>query len=113
MIHELICGERIMNYKKKILLRIIGIILITCGIIFGITNKRLKVCYGDIVFSAFHLATWSSGTTGIHYPAVIGVGSAIIGVLLVNVTVPKKMQHLVWIILLLFFFVFNIIFQLS
>lgn len=53
-------------------LKILGNGLILLGIGLGFT-WHTGVCYGDAVFSALGIPAWSQGTSGAHYPSILGV----------------------------------------
>ena len=75
---------------KKWIFRIVGILLLLFGLFFGVTIRSSQYCFGDNVFSALGMASWSNGTTGTHYPAIAGIIFILIGVILVAVTLNKK-----------------------
>lgn len=63
--------------------RIAGILLILAGICLAATWPNSEICFGDILFSALKLPIWSGGTTGAHYPAVLGAVLILAGVIAV------------------------------
>lgn len=63
--------------------RIAGITLILVGVFLAATWPNTEICFGDILFSAFRLPTWSGGSTGVHYPAVLGAVLILVGIIVV------------------------------
>lgn len=95
--------------EKKLKVRIIAIFLIALGAILGVTWNRTRFCIGDNLFHALGLPAWSNGTTGTHYPAIIGGIFILVGISAINHTLQKKESHLVWTIVLIFFVALKII----
>ena len=98
-----------MSKKRKLKVRIIAIFLIALGAILGVTWNRTRFCIGDNLFHALGLPAWSNGTTGAHYPAIVGSVIIIGGISAINYTLQKKERCLVWTIVLIFFVAFKII----
>ena len=59
--------------KRMWIRRILGILLIVGGFLFGASRGPAGVCPGDRIFSALGLPVWSQGTTGTHYPGLAGL----------------------------------------
>lgn len=92
-----------MSKEKKLTVRVIAIFLIALGVILGVTWNRTRFCIGDNLFHALGLPAWSNGTTGIHYPAIVGSVFIMGGISAINYTLQKKERILVWTIVLVFF----------
>ena len=101
-----------MSPKLKITKRIIAVSLIILGLILGVTYKD-GFCVGDNLFAASGLPAWSNGTTGTHYPAVIGSVIILVGIGLLNYTLQTKARRLLWGIVILLLIAFNLLFSLS
>ena len=81
---------------KRWIFRIAGILLLLFGLFFGGTIQSRQYCFGDIVFSALGLPSWSNGTAGTHYPAIVGIIFVIAGVILTTATLDIKYRVLFW-----------------
>lgn len=92
---------------KNWTLRIVGIAICILGLLFGGTINRFNFCLGDKVFSALGLPTWTNGTTGTHYPAIIGLIIILVGIALVNYTLQKRNRIVIWVITVLMLVVLN------
>ena len=92
-----------MSKEKKLKIRIIAVFLIALGVVLGATWNRTRFCIGDTLFRALSLPAWSNGTTGTHYPAIVGSVFIIGGISAINYTLQKKERILVWTIVLVFF----------
>ena len=101
-----------MSPKQKVTKRIIAVLLIILGLVLGVTYKD-GLCVGDNLFTALGLPAWSNGTTGTHYPAVVGSVIILIGIGLLNYTLQTKARRLLWGIVILLLIVFNLLFSLS
>ena len=99
-----------MNYKKS---RIIAVLLIVIGVVLGVTWNKARFCVGDHLFVALGLPAWSNGTTGTHYPAVVGSVIILVGIGLLNYTLQTKTRRLLWGIVILLLIAFNLVFSLS
>ena len=100
-----------MSPKQKVTKRIIAVLLIILGLVLGVTYKD-GLCVGDNLFTALGLPAWSNGTTGTHYPAVVGSVIILIGIGLLNYTLQTKARRLLWGIVILLLIVFNLLFSL-
>ena len=69
-----------MSREKRRINRIVAVLLIALGLVLGVTWNRTKFCIGDNIFIALGLPTWSNGTSGTHYPAIIGSVFILIGI---------------------------------
>ena len=101
-----------MSPKQKVTKRIIAVLLIILGLVLGVTYKD-GLCVGDNLFTALGLPAWSNGTTGTHYPAVVGSVIILIGIGLLNYTLQTKARRLLWGIVILLLMAFNLLFSLS
>ena len=101
-----------MSPKQKVTKRIIAASLIILGLILGVTYKD-GFCVGDNLFAALGLPAWSNGTTGTHYPAVMGSVIILVGIGLLNYTLQTKARRLLWGIVILLLIAFNLLFSLS
>ena len=99
-----------MNKETKLSNRIVAIILIALGLVLAVTRKSTGFSAGDYIFTTLGLPTWSNGTTGTHYPAVIGSLITLLGIGLLNCTLTKKAQWWLWTIVILLLIAYNIIF---
>ena len=75
-----------MSREKRRINRIVAVLLIALGLVLGVTWNRTKFCIGDNIFIALGLPTWSNGTSGTHYPAIIGSVFILIGIGVLNTT---------------------------
>ena len=82
--------------EKQILVRIIAIFIIVLGATLGVTWNRTGFCIGDSIFHVLGLPAWSNGTTGTHYPAIIGSIFILVGISAINHTLQKKERYWVW-----------------
>ena len=82
--------------NKQLIKRISAVVLIILGIVFGGTWSSTRSCVGDNVFSVFGLSAWSNGTSGTHYPAIVGMVIILIGIGVLNTTLSKKARLWVW-----------------
>ncbi len=98
-----------MSKEKKFKVRIIAIFFIALGVILGVTWNRTRFCVGDSIFLALGLPAWSNGTTGAHYPAIVGSVIIIGGISAINYTLQKKERYLVWTFVIVFFAALKII----
>lgn len=101
-----------MSPKQKVTKRIIAVLLIILGLVLGVTYKD-GLCVGDNLFTALGLPAWSNGTTGTHYPAVVGSVIILIGIGLLNYTLQTKARRLLWGIVILLLIAINLLFSLS
>lgn len=99
-----------MSPKQKVTKRIIAVLLIILGLVLGVTYKD-GLCVGDNLFTALGLPAWSNGTTGTHYPAVVGSVIILIGIGLLNYTLQTKARRLLWGIVILLLIAFNLLFS--
>ena len=72
---------------------IIAAALIGIGLALGVTWTPDKFCLGDRLFLALGLPAWSNGTTGAHYPAIVGSIFLLIGIGFANSTLPEKIRR--------------------
>ena len=77
-----------MSKSKKLTNRIIAVILIVLGLILGGTWNSAKYCIGDKIFIALGISPWSNGSSGTHYPAIIGSFVILAGISILNLTLP-------------------------
>lgn len=86
-----------MNGNKVWKSRITAIFLIVAGVLFGGSFDSTKISLGDRLFSVLGIPAWSDGTTGLHYPAMIGFVVIIIGIGILNVTLEKWTRIWIWV----------------
>ncbi|MDO5405976.1 MAG: hypothetical protein Q4F28_01435 [Eubacteriales bacterium] len=94
---------------KKWKKRIISIFIIALGLVLGVTWSSKKICIGDRVFVALGLPAWTSGTSGTHYPAVVGAILILIGMGMLNTTLQKKSRFWLWTIVVLGLVILNFV----
>ena len=99
-----------MSKSKKLTNRIISVLLIVLGLILGVSWNSAKYCIGDEIFIALGISPWSNGSSGTHYPAVIGSFVILAGISILNFTLQKKTRLLIWTALILCFILLNLIF---
>lgn len=99
-----------LTINKQLIKRISAIVLIILGIVFGGTWSSTGVCIGDNVFSIFGLPVWSKGTSGTHYPAIVGMVIILIGVGVLNTTLSKKARLWVWSIAIILLIIMGVAF---
>lgn len=97
-----------MSKSKKVTNRIIAVVLIVLGLVLGATWNRANYCIGNEIFIALGISPWSNGSSGTHYPGVIGGFLILAGISIMNLTLQKKVRLWVWgaVILLLNLFIF-------
>ena len=78
--------------SKKLVFRIIAVSLIALGLVLGVTWNSARCCMGDELFVALGISPWSNGSSGIHYPAVIGSFVILVGISILNLTLNKKLD---------------------
>ena len=98
-----------MSKEKRIIVRIIAIFIIVLGATLGVTWNRTGFCMGDRIFHALGLPAWSNGTTGSHYPAIIGSVFILVGISAINYTLQKRERYLVWMTVIAFFVVLKMV----
>ena len=98
--------------KNVVTKRFVAVLLIILGLILGVTYKA-GFCIGDNLFAALGLPAWSNGTTGTHYPAVVGSIIILIGIGLLNSTLQTKARRWILAIVIILLIVFNLLFSLS
>lgn len=106
-----------MSKRKNLTNRLIAVLLIVLGLIFGVTWNSAKFCIGDEIFIALGISPWSNGSSGTHYPAIIGsfiilVGTSIllVGTSILNLTLQKKARFWIWAAVILSLILFNLFF---
>ena len=95
--------------NKKLANRIIGVLLIVLGLVFGGTWNPTKYCIGDKIFDAIGISPWSNGSTGTHYPGVIGLGIIVAGIIVISITLNKKARMWLWIAIALLVLMMNLL----
>ena len=85
-----------MSLRKKRTIRILAAVFILMGIALGFTWNSTGFCIGDNIFAALGLPAWSKGTTGTHYPAIVGTCFILAGVCLINYTLKEKTRSWIW-----------------
>ena len=99
-----------MSKSKKLTNRIIAVILIVLGLILGGTWNSAKYCIGDKIFIASGISPWSNGSSGTHYPAIIGSFIILVGTSILNLTLQKKARFWIWAAVILSLILFNLFF---
>ena len=99
-----------MSKRKNFVRRIIAVILMALGLVLGVTWNSKKYCVGDEIFLALGMSPWSNGTSGTHYPAVVGSLIIIAGMCILNSTLQKKARVLLWAAVILSLVLFNLVF---
>lgn len=89
---------------KRILKRLLAIAAIPFGIVFGGTWGINNYCFGDSVFSLLGIPSWSNGTTGTHYTAIVGSIFILVGIGVICTTLHKKAWLWVWLIAIVLLF---------
>ena len=98
-----------MSNEKRLVYRICGTVMLILGLILAVTWNRTGFNIGDHIFTFLGLPSWSKGTGGLHYPAVVGSLTALCGIGMVNLTLQKKSRAWVWGIVLLFLIILNLV----
>ena len=91
-----------MSKQQIITHRIIAVLLIVLGLVLGVTWTKTGFCIGDNIFTALGLPAWSKGTSGTHYPAIIGSIGILIGIGALNCTLQKKTCKWLWLSVIIF-----------
>ena len=99
-----------MSQQKNVRKRITAILLILLGLILGVTWNPAKYCIGDEIFLALGIKPWSNGTSGTHYPAIIGSVVILLGISILNQTLQRKARFWIWIIVIISLVLFNLVF---
>ena len=71
-------------------LRIFSVLLALFSVVFGITWNETGFCVGDHILAGMGLPTWSRGTEGTHYAAVIALIALLAAFFLFSVTTAEK-----------------------
>lgn len=100
-----------MNKNKMYAKRIVAVFLFALGLVLGVTWNSEKYCIGDEIFIALGISPWSNGSTGTHYPAVIGIVFILIGIVVLNLTLQKKARLWLWAIIILSLIIINLTFS--
>lgn len=97
-----------MDEKRSRKSKIAGMLLILLGYFLGGNAPKTGYCYGDKVFEFLGLPAWSDGTTGTHYPGIIGIFMIIVGIGLIS---PRKrnLRIVMWIAVLLVLLLINLL----
>ena len=95
--------------NKKLVLRIIAVSLIALGLVLSVTWNGVRYCIGDELFVALGISPWSNGSSGTHYPAVIGIFVILVGISMLNLTLNKKTRLWIWTTVILLLIVYNLI----
>lgn len=99
-----------MNKNKQLTSRIVAILIIAFGILFGGTWNSTKFCLGDAIFYALGIPAWSNGANGTHYPAIVGTVVILIGICVLNSTLQKKTRLLTWAVAIVIIIIINLLF---
>ena len=79
-------------YDNRWLFRIVSLLMIAFGILFGSTWGKSGYCFGDKALLGLGINPWSNGMQGTHYSAILGIVISFAGLLLYPFT-PKKQRH--------------------
>ena len=85
-----------MSKRKNLTNKLIAVLLIVLGLIFGATWNSAKFCIGDEIFIALGISPWSNGSNGTHYPAIIGSFIILVETSILNLTLQKKARFWIW-----------------
>ena len=96
--------------NKKLVFRIIAVSLIALGLVLGVSWNSVRYCIGDELFVALGIPPWSNGSSGTHYPAVIGTFVILVGISMLNLTLNKKTRLWIWTTVILLLIVYNLIY---
>ena len=99
-----------MSKRKNLTNRLIAVLLIVLGLILGGTWNSAKYCIGDKIFIALGISPWSNGSSGTHYPAIIGSFVILAGISILNLTLQKKARFWIWAAVILSLILFNLFF---
>lgn len=91
--------------------RVLALAFVVFGLILGVTWNKENFCIGDKMFAAIGLPAWSSGTSGTHYPAVIGTIILLLGIAVFNSTFPEKFRKWLWIAIFFILAVLSLLFS--
>lgn len=104
----MIGGKEHMDEKRNWQSKIAGIFLILLGYFLGGNSRKTGYCYGDKVFEAVGLPAWSEGTTGTHYPGIVGIFIIIVGIGLISPQ-KKNMRIVMWIAVMVVLLLINLL----
>ncbi|MBE6962775.1 MAG: hypothetical protein E7445_10040 [Ruminococcaceae bacterium] len=99
-----------MTENKTVLTRVIAVALVSFGIFLGVSWGSAKFCIGDQIFHAVGLPVWSNGTSGAHYPAILGSVFLLAGIGTFNFTLQEKSRRLIGTVVLLVVLVLSFVF---
>ena len=99
-----------MSKSETLTNRIIAVLLIALGLILSVTWNSAKYCIGDEIFIALGISPWSNGSSGTHYPAVIGSFVILAGIGILNLTLQRKARLWIWTAVILFLILFSLFF---
>lgn len=80
------------NLATQIILRISSVALMIFSVIFGGTHKLTGYCLGDNILTSLGFRTWSGGTEGLHYTAVLTFVMLFAGFALFASTTQNKLK---------------------
>ena len=95
--------------NKRLGFRLVAVSLIALGLVLGVTWNSARYCIGDELFVALGISPWSNGSSGTHYPAVIGIFVILVGISMLNLTLNKKTRLWIWTTVILLLIVYNLI----
>ena len=78
-------------------------------LVLGVTWNSARYCIGDELFIALGISPWSNGSSGTHYPAVIGIFVILVGISMLNLTLNKKNRLWIWTTVILLLIVYNLV----
>ena len=79
-----------MRENKKLVNGIAAAVLIAFGLVLGVNWGSARFCLGDRIFLALGLQAWSKGTSGTHYPAIVGSCFILVGIGMFNSVLQEK-----------------------
>ena len=97
--------------NRTMIKRLLALVFIVFGLALGVTWNKENFCIGDKMFAAIGLPAWSSGTSGTHYPAVIGTIVILLGIAVLNSTFPEKFRRWTWIAIALILAALSLLFS--
>ena len=102
-----------MSKGNKWICRGIALLLFAVGVVLGVTWNKTGFCFGDRLFAACGLPSWSEGTTGTHYPAIVGTVLMLFGIGLFNLTLEQKTRRWIWTVVVVLLVLFNLLVNIS
>ena len=98
-----------MSKRNAWVCRGIALLLFAVGVVLGVTWNKTGFCVGDRLFDACGLPAWSEGTSGTHYPAIVGTVFLLIGIGLFNFTLEQKARRWIWTAVVILLVLWNLL----